>query len=115
MNKMKNAILLVLLGLVPLASRADESASWLLFPTSTRQAALSGAIGALVDDVDALGVNPAGLTPRASTSSTRAPMAPERAACRVLVGKRSQDADSSAREASGTKPRRTRRMAFFIL
>jgi hypothetical protein len=61
MNKMKNAILLVLLGLVPLASRADESASWLLIPTSTRQAALSGAIGALVDDVDALGVNPAGL------------------------------------------------------
>jgi hypothetical protein len=61
MNRMKSAILFVLLGLVPLAAHADESASWLLIPTSTRQAALSGAIGAQVDDVDALGVNPAGL------------------------------------------------------
>src|SRR5580658_3449125 len=61
MNKMKSVILFALLGLAPLVAQADVAASWLLIPTSTRQAALSGALGALVDDVDALGVNPAGL------------------------------------------------------
>jgi hypothetical protein len=38
-----------------------STASWLLIPTSARQAALSGSFGALADDLDALGVNPAGL------------------------------------------------------
>src|SRR5580692_6075261 len=61
MKKMKLAVLLAFLGLVPVTVRAQVAASWLLIPTSAGQAALSGAMGALVDDVDALGVNPAGL------------------------------------------------------
>src|SRR5580692_9598974 len=61
MKKMTIAVLFILLGLAPLAAHADEAASWLLIPTSTKQAALAGAMGSLVDDVDSLGVNPAGL------------------------------------------------------
>jgi hypothetical protein len=62
MNKRTLVVLLALLGLSPRAAlSADIAASWLEIPTSTRQAALSGAVGAMVDDVDALGVNPAGL------------------------------------------------------
>ena len=40
---------------------AETTASWLNLPSSARQAAFSGALGALADDLDALGVNPAGL------------------------------------------------------
>lgn len=62
MNKWKLVVLLALLGLVQGPAHAgDIAASWLLIPNSTRDAALSGAFGALADDVDALGVNPAGL------------------------------------------------------
>ena len=62
MNKRTLVVLLALLGLVQGTAHAgDIAASWLLIPNSTRDAALSGAFGALADDVDALGVNPAGL------------------------------------------------------
>ena len=42
-------------------SSSPVAASWLGIPTSARQAALSGALGALTGDIDALGTNPAGL------------------------------------------------------
>ncbi len=62
MNKRKLVVLFALLGLIQETAHAgDIAASWLLIPNSTRDAALSGAFGALADDVDALGVNPAGL------------------------------------------------------
>lgn len=62
MNITKKEILIVMMGFAPGLAHADDiAASWLQIPTSTRQAALSGAVGAMVDDVDALGVNPAGL------------------------------------------------------
>jgi hypothetical protein len=38
-----------------------QAAAWTLLPGSARQAGLAGAGGALLDDLDALGVNPAGL------------------------------------------------------
>ncbi len=56
MNITKKEILIVMLGFAPGLAHADDiAASWLQIPTSTRQAALSGAVGAMVDDVDALG------------------------------------------------------------
>ncbi len=62
MNQKKWVVLFAFLGLAHgEVHSADIAASWLQIPTSTRQAALSGAFGALADDVDALGVNPAGL------------------------------------------------------
>ena len=42
-------------------SWADTTASWLDIPSGAKQAAFSGSLGALVDDVEALRVNPAGL------------------------------------------------------
>ena len=43
------------------AGYSPVAASWLGIPSSARQAALSGALGGLSDDADALGINPAGL------------------------------------------------------
>jgi hypothetical protein len=39
----------------------NQAAPWAQLPDSTRQAALAGSAGALLDDLDSLGVNPAGL------------------------------------------------------
>jgi len=61
MNKPVQTFLFVFVGLLPCAVLADVGASWLRIPTSAEQAGLSGSSGALADDVDALGVNPAGL------------------------------------------------------
>jgi len=42
-------------------SIASQAAPWIRIPDTTRQAALGGSAGALLGDVDALDVNPAGL------------------------------------------------------
>ncbi len=64
MKKTTYCLALMALGLAcnaGAANLASVAASWLLIPTSTRQAALAGAFGALAEGTDALGVNPAGL------------------------------------------------------
>lgn len=62
MGKLSRALFCLGLVFAPWAgARAESTASWLSLPTGAKQAAFSGSMGALVDDVEALGVNPAGL------------------------------------------------------
>jgi len=51
-------------------SAANVETSWLGIPVNARQAAMAGAVGAVADGVDALGVNPAGLSELAGNQAS---------------------------------------------